>query len=436
MAGNTCFDPHCRFQAKLASANLSLVAMELMLGIGLLVILLGAILTGINAGVIAMLCAGILGTAVAGMSAREVAAGFPGDVFIMLFGILLLLSIANLNGSVQWLVQKLVSLVRGRLVLLPWVLFLGAFLGSSMGPGVAPLRFVVGAGFAQRYKISPLMIGAMVVHGNQAGFFSPIAPYGILFSSVMERAGVTVQPLALYGTVVVFHIVLCVLAFLLLGGLRLVRQPAVSFQNPSAAESEDAARPIQWMTIAGFVVLAVGALLTDVNLGFMALGISFVLLLFSRRETSELAIAKVAWSVLMIICGITLYVHVLQEAGVVTAMADRLAGLGSVNLVALLIAWLSGTLTAIASTFGTLSVLLPISTPFLIDGALPVSAFLSLVGVSAAVTDISPFSPWGALFLASCAGLDRDRLFRQMVVYTLAMVVLVPPVAWLLLIGI
>jgi hypothetical protein len=78
--------------------------------------------------------------------------------------------------------------------------------------------------------------------------------------------------------------------------------------------------------------------------------------------------------------------------------------------------------------------LLPLSSPLLLAGELEVTALLSLVAISAAVTDISPLSPLGAMFLASCTGMNRDRIFRQMLLYTTVMIVAVPVIVWLALI--
>ena len=404
---------------------------------GLAIILVMAIVTGINAGIIAMLFAGMLGTVIADMSMREIAAGFPGDMFIMLFGILLLLSIATQNGSVEWLVQRLVKLVGGRVAVMPWLLFFAALLSSSMGPGAAPLLFVIGAGFARSYGISPLMIGAMVIHGNQAGFFSPIAPYGILFASLMERSDIAMLNLDLYLIVVLFHLLLAGIVFLLFGGLRLIRAGVGDAGSGDATDEiaeVTAISRIQVATLSGFALLLLGSLFTDINIGFLALAIALFLLLMSGRDDSDKAIAGVAWPILLIICGVTLYVHVLQFSGAIDNTAGMLTDLASVEWVALVVAWLAAGLTAVASTFGTLSMLLPLSTPFLATGELEVTNFLALVAISAAVTDISPISPWGAMFLAACAGMDRDAIFRQMLLYAAAMIVIVPVIVWLALI--
>ena len=50
-------------------------------------------------------------------------AGFPGDLFIILVGVTYLFAIANNNGTVDWLVHAAVRAVKGRVALIPWVMF-------------------------------------------------------------------------------------------------------------------------------------------------------------------------------------------------------------------------------------------------------------------------------------------------------------------------
>jgi len=63
------------------------------------------------------------------------------------------------------------------------VLFLISALMSTLGPGAVPLLASIGAKFIVRYKLRPVLIGLIVVHGAQAGAFSPVTPYGVIGSS-------------------------------------------------------------------------------------------------------------------------------------------------------------------------------------------------------------------------------------------------------------
>ena len=197
---------------------------ELILIIGLVLVFVVPMVFDINVGVVAFVAAFLLGTLLLDRSSSEVLAGFPTNIFIMLVGITLLLGIAHQNGTVDWIVSNLVRLANGRLALLPWVLFAVGFLTSSMGPGAAPVLFVIGVGFIKRHGLNPVLVAAMVIHGNQSGGYSPIAPYGLLIAQLAEASGMQYAPITFYLGVVAFHIVLAAAVFVLLGGGKLIGQ--------------------------------------------------------------------------------------------------------------------------------------------------------------------------------------------------------------------
>lgn len=59
---------------------------------------------------------------------------------------------------------------------------------------------------------------------------------------------------------------------------------------------------------------------------------------------------------------------------------------------------------------------------------------VAALAVSATVMDVSPFSTNGALVLASAPDVDRERFFRQLMVYGGVMLAVVPAVVWLVLV--
>ena len=142
-------------------------------------------------------------------------------MFILIVGITLLVSIAQNNGTVDWIVLKLLSLSGGKLILLPWLLFITSFIASSLGPGAAPILFVIGAGFIKKFKLSPLLVAAMVIHGAQSGAYSPIAPYGVVINQLATDLSISYSPLAVYLGTVGFHMALVLAVFFLLGGYQL-----------------------------------------------------------------------------------------------------------------------------------------------------------------------------------------------------------------------
>ena len=78
------------------------------------------------------------------------------------------------------------------MALIPWVMFAVTAVLTAIGavsPAACAIIGPIALGFAGRYGISPLMMGMIVVHGAQAGGFSPISIYGTITNSVMKNAG-------------------------------------------------------------------------------------------------------------------------------------------------------------------------------------------------------------------------------------------------------
>jgi di/tricarboxylate transporter len=104
----------------------------------------------------------------------QIAAGFPGDLFVVLTGVTYLFAIARNNGTIDWLVDAAMRSVRGRMSLVPWAMFFVASALSAVGaagPATVAMVAPVGIGFALRYRIHPVAVGLMIVNGGSAGSF-------------------------------------------------------------------------------------------------------------------------------------------------------------------------------------------------------------------------------------------------------------------------
>ena len=151
-----------------------------------------ATLLPINMGVLAFVGAFLVGTLVAGQATKDIIAGFPAGLFLTLVGITYLFAIAQNNGTINWLVQLAVRAVRGHVAAIPWIMFALAAVLTAVGavsPAAVAIIAPIALGFAMQHKISPLLMGLMVIHGAQAGGFSPISIYGGITNGIVAKAG-------------------------------------------------------------------------------------------------------------------------------------------------------------------------------------------------------------------------------------------------------
>ena len=138
------------------------MSVEVVSSLILVALFLVATIWGIQMGALAIVAAFIVGVVFLGMESDAVAAGFPGDLFIVLAGVTFLFAIAKNNGTIDWLVHAAVQGVKGRVVFIPWVFFFITGLLTAMGavvPAAVAIMAPVGMGFAVRYRINVLLWG-------------------------------------------------------------------------------------------------------------------------------------------------------------------------------------------------------------------------------------------------------------------------------------
>ncbi|MCT9626406.1 hypothetical protein HWD94_14900 [Pseudarthrobacter equi] len=428
----------------------------------------------LNMGALAFVGAFLLGALVLGMSTNEILANFPGGLFLTIVGVTYLFAIAQNNGTIDLLVRGAVRLVGSRVALIPWVMFAITAVITAVGalsPAAVAIIAPIALSFAGKYKISPLLMGMMVIHGAQAGGFSPIAVYGVTVNGIIAKTDLAFSPTALFLSSLIFNIVIAVVLFAVLGGRALlssrvghfVEQAAearmsvsvgakagtdVAFKgfgsgmygprDPAgdgvAATRERSQRIPQLVTIAGLVVLAVVALGFKMDVGFVSITIAIVLALVSPAAQKG-AINKISWSTVLLICGMLTFVGVLEEAGTIEFVSNGVAGMGMPLVAALLICFIGAIVSAFASSTAILAALIPLAVPFLSTGEIGAIGVICALAVAATIVDVSPFSTNGALVLANAPeGVDKDKFYKQILGYSGIVIAAGPVLAWLALV--
>ncbi|MFE8885821.1 SLC13 family permease [Pseudarthrobacter enclensis] len=427
----------------------------------------------LNMGALAFVGAFLLGALVLGMSTNEILANFPGGLFLTIVGVTYLFAIAQNNGTIDLLVRGAVRLVGSRVALIPWVMFAITAVITAVGalsPAAVAIIAPIALSFAGKYKISPLLMGMMVIHGAQAGGFSPIAVYGVTVNGILAKTDLAFSPTALFLTSLIFNTLIALVLFVVLGGRALlssrvghfVEQAAearmavsvgakagdVAFKgfgsgmygprDPAgdgvAATKERSDRIPQLVTIAGLIVLAVVALGFKMDVGFVSITIAIVLALVSPAAQKG-AINKISWSTVLLICGMLTFVGVLEEAGTIEFVSNGVAGLGMPLLAALLICFIGAVVSAFASSTAILAALIPLAVPFLSTGEIGAVGVICALAVAATIVDVSPFSTNGALVLANAPeGVDKDKFYKQILGYSGIVIVAGPILAWLALV--
>ena len=387
----------------------------------------------VNLGVLALVGAFAVGSWVFGAKTSEVLAGFPADLFVILVGVTYLFAIAKRNGTVDWLVGGSVRAVRGRVAALPWVMFVlsGVLVAlGALSPAAVAIIAPIGMAFAARYRINPLLMGLMVIHGSAAGNFSPLGVLGVITNGIVDRSDLPGSPIGIFVANLIFNIALGAVIYVAFGGLRLLRSGARCTDHTEtdpadgshegaggtavavkarAAVVTRAERSERVATVVGLAVLAIGALVFDLDIGLTAMTVAGVLAVMSP-QTAKAAVADISWGVVLLICGIVTYVGFLESVGTVDYIGHAIASVSSPVLAALVLLFVGSVVSAFASTTGILGALIPLAVPLLAAGELGAVAVVAALSISASVVDSSPFSTNGALVVANAP--SRSGGFR------------------------
>ena len=406
-----------------------------MLSVLVLVLVFGlATVLPLNMGALALAATFFVGVLGMGLSTKEIFAGFPGDLFVTLVGVTYLFAVAQKNGTVDWIVERAVAGVGGHVAAIPWVMFLVAALLTAfgaLGPAAVAILAPVALTFAAQYKISPLMMGLMVIHGAQAGGFSPISVYGGIVNGLMAKALIAPAPTQIFAASLLFNLVIAAGLFVGFGGLKL---------GASSASVLPASIPVisnmnlhRALTLAGLLLLGVGALAFKLNVGLLAVVLAVALSLLAPTFQKG-AIDKVSLSTFLLICGVITYVEIMQKAGAVDQIGAAISGLDSPLLAALLLCFTGAIVSAFASSTALLGAVIPLAIPFLAQGRISTVGVIAAIAVCTTIVDTSPFSTNGALVVANASEAERDRVMRGLLIYSAVIVALGPIVAWLVLI--
>jgi di/tricarboxylate transporter len=471
-----------------------MMPLELVSILVLVVVFLLATLLPVNMGALAFVAVFVFGGLVVGEEVPdEVLADFPADLFIILVGVTYLFAIAKNNGTVDWLVQAAVRLVRGRVALIPWVMFVVISILTAFGavvPAAVAIIAPVGLSLARRHGISPVLMSLLIINGASAGGFSPISIFGAITNGVVARSGLPGSPLGLFVSSYVINALLSVAVFLLFGGRQLlnrrietdeaeterdgprpddpdfdesvlreerrresstredgptssvissrigtgspggaVRQKARRADSPDVLDERIDLDRSRVLTLVAIVGTALASFTFGLDIGVVAITAAVLLSLVSG-EANKAAVAQIAWPTVLLITGIVTYVGLMQRIGTIDWLGNQVAGIGVPLLAALVICLIGAAVSAFASTTGILAALIPLAVPFLLGGQIGAVGMIIALALSSSIVDSSPFSTSGALCVANSLEDQRDLVYRRLLQWGMSMIVVAPLLTW------
>lgn len=414
----------------------------------LLLLFAATALRGFNLGLGAFAAAFLVGTAT-GIPSDEVTGFFPADFFILIVGVTALFTVAKINGTLDWMLDGLLRLVRGRALLVALVPFVAGALLAAFGTLPAAATAIVAPialGLSARYGLPPLMMAVLGIMGILSGLLSPLAVYGVtahqqstsMGLGMPDHAPVTLLVGSLTAGVVVCAGALTVTRFL--GALPTGRSlvPAGGHTGSAAGDPAHAGRApdradapalsVRVVTLVGMATVLVLSVGFDMNIGYLGLTAACLQLLILRIEPAP-AVARMPWGIVLLIGGLLTYIGVMQDLGAFERISDLLTIEGSAMLTLLLLCYIAGITSFAASSIAVFVTAMPLLPAVVEAGVSPVGAVLA-VALSSVVVDINPLGITGGLILGAAPEETRPTLFRQLLLYGLVSVAVGPLIVW------
>ena len=397
-----------------------------------------ATLRNIHLGVLMIPAACAVGVWLAAMSLRDVIAGFPINILILVAGVTYFFGIAQGNGTIDRLIQKVLAAVGSRRGLLPYAIYVITAGVASMGSSQAGYVMIpLAMPAARRSGVNPMVMAVALNSGMSTGGFAPTSLFGIVTATTARQAGIDLNPLALLATAMVANLALLVAATWLFPSPNVItgRRDDETDPPPTAASTRFALHQILTLICIVSLILTViigFSLGYTPDIGVIAFGFGAALALLYPEVGAE-AVRRIDWSTAFMVGGIVTYVSVLQRLDAVNLLGHAAMNVGTPLVAAFVICMIAGLVSAFASTAGILAALVPMAVPLATSGGVPGWALLSAMGVCASIVDASPFSTTGALIVATAAEVERQRLKSLLTRWGLSMVIVGPAAAVLVL---
>ena len=390
----------------------------------------------LNIGVMGLVASFGVGYFMLGMTDKEILKEFPASIVLTIIGVTYFFSMAQRNGTIDIIVQTCVRLVRGKTLLLPWVFFLIAAALTSLGtfsPAAVALLAPAALGFAYESRIHPVLMGAFIINGAHAGGFSPLSVAGVLVHDIALENGFPISQAGLFAASFALNLILSALTVLLFALLGKLKDGHGGHHTGLDAPRTSRPHGQQILTLLLIAAMLVCTLGFHMPIGFVALSAGLLLALVNIKEHRTF-IGGVSWSTVLLVAGMITYVSLLQHVGVIDTLAEQALALGAPLLIALVLCYVIGVGSAFASSTALLTAFIPLAGPLLASSSLSASGTVAALAIAATVVDVSPFSTDGALVVANAREDDRQRVYKQLMMYAGGVVLAAPALAWALLV--
>lgn len=363
-----------------------------------------------NTGLLSIAFALVLGR-MAGVADAEIIKGFNASLFLMLLGVTYLFSLAQLNGTLDLLAQKVIALAGKRIYLIPIIIYVFSTILAAIGPGTVPtmaIMMVFSMALAAEMKISPVLLATLTALGATGGGVSPLAATGIIGINLCAEFGLTGIEKEFLLNGILASTIYALIVYFMLGGYKLKSQAEGVTKEIAAFNSK------QLLTLVGIVAMVLLVMVWRINVGLVSFAVAAVLS-FLRVSDETKALKHIPWGTLLLITGVGVLMQLIIDLGGIDVLSSILVSVMSERTAAAVMGMTAGIMSWFSSTSG---VVMPTLIPTIPHVAQQLSGvnqleLASTITMVANTASISPLSTGGALALAAYASAASDGQKHQ-----------------------
>ena len=415
------------------------ISLPALVSILALVILVGisCVNEDLNVGFLGIAFGIIVGGVFAGTPASKVMNAFPLSLFMILVGVTFLFGMAQTNGTMEKLTAYSIRACKGNTALVPIIIYILSTFITTIGPGniagcalMAPVAMAI----ASKVRMPAFLMTLLVVGACNGAAFSPFAPTGIISNGIIAKCapelGIPADYLNTLAWKIHFNSTIAqgfvnIGGFFVMGGLKWIReQKGAALDIDELApkpEPFNAAQKTTLLLVFILILLVVVPGLPGVkgtlpkyitnmlsNVGSISFVLSIILMLTGYGD-SKAAVKVMPWSVIMMVCGVSVLIDVMDKAGGLNFLVEVMASVAGPTTICFWTAFVPAVISAYSSSSGVVMPMFLPMTPGLVEltGGDPVG-IISAIDVGSHLVDTSPLSTLGALCIAS-AGEEEEH---------------------------
>ena len=377
-----------------------------------------------NTGIVSIALALILAR-ITGISDSELIKTFNSSLFIMLLGVMFLFCIAQDNHTLEIIARKSIRLCKGKVKLIPILLFVLSAIISAIGPGListTALISVLAIAIAIESGVEPikfLLFGAL---GAFSGGLSPITPSGIVAITISKENGIVGVDLPI---ALLMFLVMLFMAIILYFFVFKWHKYKESENSVSNIDCDSKFKLANWFTIIGIVLVAVISTVFSVNVGLISFVVAVILSICGFADEGK-AMQKISWNTLIMITGVGILISLVTKLGGIDLLSDGISLLMGEKTASAIITVLAGVMSWVSSASGVVMPTLIPTVPELVMtvGNIDPIAMVTGICIGANVAAFSPLSSCGGLMLAAystskvATAEGRNKMFGQLFLFS------------------